>query len=234
MSDQCTAPATSLFASLAEAFNSNSSNSLLAPALLLFAVWLLVDKLQQMQVLYHVKIALEYLLVKVPRITVEMTAAESTDDGVKGDPVDKIQVMDKNKKDKIQCFDPSTKQWLGDCVAMTPAQVHQLCVKAAAAQKTWSKTTFAQRRAVLRTIQQYVVCHIRPAIRESQRSTLCWVKYSRHVKRSAVLLRGVNCGCNPNDAPRAPCSCTRKHALNTFPWVFWLPLLHGIIPFTMS
>jgi acyl-CoA reductase-like NAD-dependent aldehyde dehydrogenase len=171
MSEQCTAPATSLFASLAEAFNSNSSNSLLAPALLLFAVWLLVDKLQQMQVLYHVKIALEYLLVKVPRITVEMTAAESTDDGVKGDPVDKIQVMDKNKKDKIQCFDPSTKQWLGDCVAMTPAQVHQLCVKAAAAQKTWSKTTFAQRRAVLRTIQQYVVCHIDDICRVSSRDS---------------------------------------------------------------
>jgi acyl-CoA reductase-like NAD-dependent aldehyde dehydrogenase len=77
------------------------------------------------------------------------------------------------------------KQRLGDVVAMTPAQVHEVCVKAAAAQKTWSKTTFAQRRAVLRTIQRYIVHHIDDICRVSSRDsgkpvgTRCWEKCDR-------------------------------------------------------
>jgi hypothetical protein len=39
---------------------------------------------------------------------------------VTSEPVKQIEIMDPTKKDKIQCFDPSTKQRLGDVVAMTP------------------------------------------------------------------------------------------------------------------
>jgi acyl-CoA reductase-like NAD-dependent aldehyde dehydrogenase len=176
MSEQCIAPAASWSEGLLGLFPgvtgvTNSLPPAAALLLLLTTIWLIMDKLQNMHVVYHTKIALEYLFTSIPLITVEMTAAESTDNGVTSEPVKQIEIMDPAKKDKIQCFDPSTKQRLGDVVAMTPAQVHDVCVKAAAAQKTWSKTTFAQRRAVLRTIQKYIVHHIDDICRVSTRDS---------------------------------------------------------------
>ena len=37
--------------------------------------------------------------------------------------------------------------------------VNRLCARAAEVQKTWAKTSFAQRRLVMRTIQRYIVSH---------------------------------------------------------------------------
>jgi acyl-CoA reductase-like NAD-dependent aldehyde dehydrogenase len=57
----------------------------------------------------------------------------------------------------IQCWCPSTGSFLGEVPAMSNTDVDECVAKAKAAQSTWSKTTYTQRRMVLRTIQQYIL-----------------------------------------------------------------------------
>jgi len=101
----------------------------------------------------------EFVLLRPPEISVSLTLAESTDDGVKGEPLSNPQVHIASEPDKVQCWDPSTLQHLGTAPAMNKAEVDALCAKAAKAQKSWSKTTYTQRRMVLRTIQKYILDH---------------------------------------------------------------------------
>lgn len=56
----------------------------------------------------------------------------------------------------IQCYNPATGQLLGYVNPATPDGIDRAVVKAAEAQKEWSKTTFKQRRKVLRTMLKYV------------------------------------------------------------------------------
>ncbi len=49
--------------------------------------------------------------------------------------------------------------------------MEDLCAKAANAQKSWSKTTYTQRRMVLRTIQKYIVEHQEDICRVSARDS---------------------------------------------------------------
>jgi len=100
-----------------------------------------------------------------------MTSAESEDDGVKGDPVTDMTLLDKNDKTKLNCFDPSTKQFLGHAENMSTDKVNEILEKAKVAQNEWRKTTFAQRRMVLRTIQKYVVNHVEDICRVSARES---------------------------------------------------------------
>jgi len=100
-----------------------------------------------------------------------MTSAESQDDGVKGDPVTDMQLLDENDKMKLNCFDPSTKQFLGHAKNMTADEVNEILEKAKVAQTEWRKTSFAQRRMVLRTIQKYIVNHVEDICRVSARES---------------------------------------------------------------
>ena len=100
---------------------------------------------------------LEFLFSSPPAIDVKLDPAESTDDGVKGEPMTSPQLQISSEPDKVQCWDPSTLQFLGTVPAMNTEEVEALCAKAAKAQKTWSKTNYAQRRMVLRTIQKYII-----------------------------------------------------------------------------
>ncbi|KAL8829145.1 MAG: hypothetical protein Q9170_006305, partial [Blastenia crenularia] len=52
----------------------------------------------------------------------------------------------------IQCYNPATGQLLGYVNPATPDGIDRAVVKAAEAQKEWAKTTFKQRRRVLRTM----------------------------------------------------------------------------------
>lgn len=161
-SEQCSAPAEVNLA----------SSSVFVPMLFgLFVSWLLLGKLQQWNVLYHAKLLMEYFVMPVPLLEVEMTPEESTDDGVQGEAAKSTDLINKERPGFIQCFDPSTNQYLGQVPAMTKDDVHDLCKRAAAAQKTWAKTTFAQRRQVLRTIQKYVVHHVEDICRVCSRDS---------------------------------------------------------------
>jgi hypothetical protein len=140
-------------------------------AALVVLVWLLVSKLQEWDVWYHTKLLMEYFFVRVPLIDVEMSPEEALEDGVKGEPCPSIDLVNKKRRGLIQCYDPSTHQFLGEVIAMTKEDVHELCERAAAAQKEWAKTTFAQRRQVLRTIQKYIVHHVEDICRVASRDS---------------------------------------------------------------
>ena len=134
----------------------------------LFA-YLLVSKLGDMNLLYSIQLFLEFLR-PVPLMKVEMTESEASDDGVEAKQPSK-NVSLQQKRGLIQCYDPSTHQYLGEVPAMTPKDVHEACERAAAAQKTWAQTSFAQRRLVLRTIQKYICHHIEDICRVSTRDS---------------------------------------------------------------
>ncbi|KAI8632798.1 Aldehyde/histidinol dehydrogenase [Xylariaceae sp. FL1651] len=57
----------------------------------------------------------------------------------------------------IQCYAPSTGQFLGFVNPSTPAGLDRAIAQAAAAQEKWAKTSFAERRRVLRSMLQHVL-----------------------------------------------------------------------------
>ena len=135
-----------------------------------FLLYLIGSKLADMRVFYSIQLFFEFLR-PVPTLDVPMTDAEAQDDGVPTSTKKGPSIRDPQQPGFIQCFDPSTGDYLGQVPAMTPADVHQACIKAAAAQKQWAQTTFAQRRLVLRTIQKYIMAHIRDICRVSSRDS---------------------------------------------------------------
>lgn len=154
-SSECASP----WASLLEA---DVSQNVPLIALGVLCSILVVSKLNDWHFFYQLKLIVEYLvLCPVPKIEVEMSNAEMKDDGIDSEPSAKtISLKDPKRPGFIQCFDPSTRQRLGEIRAMTEADVRDCCARAAAAQEAWSQTTYAQRRQVLRTIQSYIVRHV--------------------------------------------------------------------------
>jgi acyl-CoA reductase-like NAD-dependent aldehyde dehydrogenase len=80
-------------------------------------------------------------------------------------------LQDPSKPNMIQCYDPSTLEWLGQVKAMTPNEVHEVCVAASKAQKQWQLTTYTERRTVLRTIQRYICTHVTEICQVSARDS---------------------------------------------------------------
>lgn len=59
----------------------------------------------------------------------------------------------------IQCYAPATGQFLRLVNPSTPAGLDRSIAEAARAQKTWARTTFRERRAVLRSMLRHVLDH---------------------------------------------------------------------------
>ncbi|KAL8855831.1 MAG: hypothetical protein Q9178_007546 [Gyalolechia marmorata] len=57
----------------------------------------------------------------------------------------------------IQCYNPATGQLLGQVNPATPDGIDRAVARAAEGQKEWAKTTFRQRRKVLRTILKFIL-----------------------------------------------------------------------------
>lgn len=163
---ECLAPSASAW----ESITALSPASVIAHVVV---IGLALAFLASLNVGYHVFLWLEYLTTSVPLIQVELTEAEAKDDGVTSAPLKdkKISIVDPKRPGFIQCYDPATKQHLGEMKAMTAADVHELCVKAKIAQEKWAKTTFAQRRQVLRTIQKYICHHVEDICRVASRDS---------------------------------------------------------------
>ena len=131
---------------------------------------------KQYNVMYHLKLWIEYMVVRVPSIDtpeyVTLTDAELLDDGIKGEPCNSCdQLILRGEPNVIQCYDPSTKQRLGKAINMTSNDVDDIIKKAKIAQEEWKQTTFAQRRIVLRTIQKFITSHVEDICRVSARET---------------------------------------------------------------
>ncbi|RWA14138.1 hypothetical protein EKO27_g989 [Xylaria grammica] len=59
----------------------------------------------------------------------------------------------------IQCYAPATGQFLGFVNPSTPAGLDRAIAQATTAQEKWAKTSFSERRRVLRSILQHVLDH---------------------------------------------------------------------------
>src|SRR5512139_700907 len=59
----------------------------------------------------------------------------------------------------IDCFEPATRQKLGTVPVDSPEEVARKIERARAAQQAWKKSTFEQRRRVLRHMLEYVLDH---------------------------------------------------------------------------
>lgn len=66
-------------------------------------------------------------------------------------------IRDPSDPSKILCFDPSTGASLGTATAVSGDSMKTIVAEARAAQVTYAKTSFEQRRALLRTILDWVV-----------------------------------------------------------------------------
>jgi len=137
-------------------------------AVFLLAAYLVTEKYA---ILYHAKLWLEYLTTSVPSLEVSMTPEEAQDDGVEGDPVTEMPLLNAKDKSKLNCYDPSTKQFIGNAKNMSAEEVNEILEKARVAQAGWKRTTYAQRRLVLRTIQKYIVQHVEDICRVSARES---------------------------------------------------------------
>ncbi|RKP08368.1 Aldehyde/histidinol dehydrogenase [Thamnocephalis sphaerospora] len=71
----------------------------------------------------------------------------------------------------INCRDPATGQSLGQARANTPEEVRAAVAKARMAQTHWKRTTFAQRRAVLKSLLNFIVEHQEEICRVACRDT---------------------------------------------------------------
>jgi acyl-CoA reductase-like NAD-dependent aldehyde dehydrogenase len=60
---------------------------------------------------------------------------------------------------EIKCADPATREALGTVRVDTPADVDAAVARAKVAQQSWRRTSFAERRRVLKAILAYVVDH---------------------------------------------------------------------------
>ncbi|KAG5982938.1 hypothetical protein E4U55_001074 [Claviceps digitariae] len=59
----------------------------------------------------------------------------------------------------IHCYAPATGQFLGFVDACVPFDIDGSIIAATKAQKSWAKTSFRQRRAVLNSLMQYILDH---------------------------------------------------------------------------
>jgi hypothetical protein len=104
-------------------------------------------------------------------------------------------------------------------VAMTPHK----STRSVSRPQQRKRNYLAQRRAVLRTIQKYIVhhiddiCRVRRAILANRGRAL-----GRSIRREKIrcIVAWGELWLEPIDVPRVPCSCTRKPWLNTCPWYF--------------
>ncbi|GLC58293.1 hypothetical protein PLESTB_001342900 [Pleodorina starrii] len=130
-------------------------------------------QLVQLAVAAVVAIGLVYLLMDVirtlliPSIKVELTDAEANDiiDAAKyspGQPVD---------KDVVPCYDPSTMQLLGHLPAMSASEVRARIARAKEASKVWRRSSFAQRRKLLRILLKFIIENIDTICRVSARDS---------------------------------------------------------------
>lgn len=95
----------------------------------------------------------------------------------------------------IECTNPATGEVLGQEHAATPDDVAEAVSKARAAQAVWAKTSFAERRAVLSDIMDFIVSHQEQICKYSQLDTgkTRMEAYYGEVMTSCEKLRYIMC-----------------------------------------
>ena len=93
-------------------------------------------------VVYWMKLMMEFMFTNAPRITLDLKKQTKTQERC---------------EKEMKCVNPSTLETLGYAKVMNKDHVNKISKKAVEAQTEWCKTSFAERRKVLRSIQQYVI-----------------------------------------------------------------------------
>lgn len=129
---------------------------------LLFLTYLVLHKVFiDWHIIYFLRVLCESIFDSVPSLNVPLPPAPHPNpDSPKNTADSSPSLTLPSCPDTLQCYDPGTNEWIGSVPALTPAQVHHCCHRAATAQRDWARTTFAQRRRVLRTLQQYILEHV--------------------------------------------------------------------------
>ncbi|KAL3822423.1 hypothetical protein ACHAXA_007430 [Cyclostephanos tholiformis] len=86
------------------------------------------------------------------------TTTTTTKSDTAGGPIPAL--VDPSDPTTLRCFSPSTLEELGTVPILSADRVSDLALRSKVAQISWSATTFAQRRRVLRTLQKYVISHV--------------------------------------------------------------------------
>lgn len=98
------------------------------------------------------------LVTRVPKIQVPLDPLESQDFPKQDRPPVVDPTMNLTKVPGfVQCFDKCTAELLGEVPDMTAEQVEECVLKAKAAQRSWERTSFAQRRYFLKLLLKYSV-----------------------------------------------------------------------------
>lgn len=92
-------------------------------------------------------------------------------DEIEGPSHPDMRLQDPSRPGYVQCFDPSTLQHLGECKAMTAEEVNEVVRRARVAQQKWAKTSFEERKHVLRVLQKYITTHTEDICRVSSRDS---------------------------------------------------------------
>ncbi|CAK4031634.1 aldehyde dehydrogenase [Lecanosticta acicola] len=104
-------------------------------------------------------------------VAFSLPAPEQCKRGWVGREVERASIQVPGGSTAIQCYAPATGHFLGLVNPATPDGIDRIVAKAAAAQQHWRRTTFAQRRKVLRTLLQFLLENeediVRAACRDS-------------------------------------------------------------------
>lgn len=138
--------------------------STLLTGLVLLTLFALVKLLveNQWRIRHQLQLWWEFLVVPVPKIHVDIdwNNVGGSKDTSTTTISTSMTLLDPKQPGWIQCYNPATGERLGRVCCMTPDNVDLVIQKAALAQQAWSRTTFTQRRQVLRTLQQYIVQNV--------------------------------------------------------------------------
>lgn len=100
-----------------------------------------------------------YLLLRPdPEAAVDfaLPAPSPCSPGWKGQALDRPSIKVPGSS-AIQCYSPLTGEYLGLVNPSTPDRIDRIISRAAVAQKSWSQSTFAQRRKVLKTLLKFIL-----------------------------------------------------------------------------
>ena len=107
----------------------------------------------------------------LPPIKIELTEYEKQDVITAKVTNPEMPLVVDSEPNRLQCYDPATAQHLGSVELMSKERVEEIIAKAREAQKQWSKSTFEERRAVMRCILQYYIKHTEDICRVSVRDS---------------------------------------------------------------
>mmetsp|Transcript_25181 Transcript_25181/g.54399 ORF Transcript_25181/g.54399 Transcript_25181/m.54399 type:complete len:597 (+) Transcript_25181:63-1853(+) len=106
----------------------------------------------------------------LPNIDIPLEKYEA-EDCIDAPVKEKMDLVLTDRPGKLQCYDPATMQHLGEVELMNRERVNQIVASARVAQKDWAKSSFGERRAVLRAINDYYLNHVDDICRVAVRDT---------------------------------------------------------------